>query len=222
MTYTQFVKDDVAKFAGINPGKINVTPLSAEPITDASTPLPSLQNKKFIMYVGRPMPHKNLDRLVQAFALVKAKHPELVLVLAGKKDANYARLEASVKTQGLENVLFTDFVSEGTLRWLYENCQAYVFPSLSEGFGLPGLEAMLQGAPVVSSNFTCLPEVYGEGALYFDPLDVGSIADTINEVLADETLRTKLIEKGRLQAGKYSWQHLAEQTLEVYKQALGD
>jgi len=111
-------------------------------------------------------------------------------------------------------------VSEGQLRWLYENTAAYIFPSLSEGFGLPGLEAMAHGAPVVSSNATCLPEIYGNAAHYFDPLDINDIANKTNDVLTNSDLRNELIKKGKTQAAKYSWQQMAKQTLEVYKKAL--
>ena len=145
-----------------------------------------------------------------------------MLVLAGKKDANYRRLEKHVEKKGITNVLFTDFVSEGQLRWLYENCEAYVFPSLSEGFGLPGLEAMLHGAPVISSSATCLPEIYGEAAQYFDPLNVQSMANAINIVLINRFLRTELIAKGKDQVAKYSWERTAEQTLGVYARILGN
>jgi glycosyltransferase involved in cell wall biosynthesis len=141
-------------------------------------------------------------------------------VLAGKKDANYQRIEALVQKNGTTGVIFTDFVSEGQLRWLYESCAAYVFPSLSEGFGLPGLEAMQHGAPVVSSDATCLPEIYGAAAHYFDPLDPQAMADAINEVLTDKVLRQKLVAAGGDQVKKYSWQRMAEQTLELYQQAL--
>jgi glycosyltransferase involved in cell wall biosynthesis len=168
------------------------------------------------------MPHKNLGRLIDAFVVLQKTYPELVLVLAGKKDANYARHEERVRREGIYNVVFTGFVSEGQLRWLYENCAVYVFPSLSEGFGLPGLEAMVHGAPVVSSNATCLPEVYGEAAHYFDPLDTSDMAAKIGEVLYDEALRSNLIKKGKEQAAKYSWRRTAEQTLEVYEKALGN
>jgi len=96
-----------------------------------------------------------------------------------------------------------------------------VFPSLSEGFGLPGLEAMQCGAPVVSSNATCLPEIYGDAAHYFDPRDVLAMAAAINEVLTDTKLRQKLVQAGHDQVRKYSWQRAAEQTLAVYKEALG-
>lgn len=219
-TYSSFVKDDVTSFTGVSPEKLNVTHLAADPITDPADPLKALQGKQFIMYIGRPTPHKNLERLIEAFVSLKSKYPDLYLVLAGKKDANYERIEVDVHSRTIKNVIFTDFVSEGRLRWLYENCAAYIFPSLSEGFGLPGLEAMIHGAPVVSSNATCLPEIYGDAAHYFDPLDTQAMADAINEVLTDVHLRQGLIQKGKAQAAKYSWQRTAEQTLEVYNQVL--
>jgi glycosyltransferase involved in cell wall biosynthesis len=220
LTGSQFVKDDLTKFTRINPDKITVTYEAADPITDPAEPLPQLTGQKFIMYIGRPTPHKNLERLIEAYALLKAQHPDLQLVLAGKKDANYRRIETAVLERGLNGVYFTDFVSEGQLRWLYEHCAAYVFPSLSEGFGLPGLEAMVHGAPVISSNATCLPEIYGEAAHYFDPENVQAMADAINEVLTDKNLRHKLVDKGKAQAASYSWQRTAEQTLAVYNQVL--
>ncbi len=220
ITGSQYAKDDLVRFTGIEPNKVTVTPESADAITAPSETIPELSKKQFLMYVGRPTPHKNLDRLIEAFVKLKAQHPDLVLVLAGKKDNNYQRTESEVKLRGIKGVVFTGFVSEGQLRWLYENCAAYVFPSLSEGFGLPGLEAMVHGAPVVSSNATCLPEVYGDAAHYFDPLNVEAIADAINEVLTDKNLRNDLIKKGADQAKKYSWQRMAQQTLEIYKKAL--
>ncbi len=219
---SEFVKNDVAQFASIAPTKITVTYEAADTITDLPRPLPALKNKQFIMYVGRPTPHKNLERLIEAFGLLGAQHPELVLVLAGKQDANYRRVAEAVQKANIKRVLFTGFVSEGQLRWLYENCAAYVFPSLSEGFGLPGLEAMLHGAPVVSSDATCLPEIYGPAAHYFDPLHVQAMADAINEVLTDKKLRLRLIENGHQKAAQYSWQHMAEQTLAVYNDCLAD
>lgn len=220
-TGSQFVKEDVAKFAKINPDKIVVTPEAADPINDKPDPLPALADKRFIMYIGRPTPHKNLERLIEAFVLLKAQHPDLTLVLAGKKDANYRRIESEAARRTIKNIVFTDFVTEGRLRWLYENCSAYIFPSLSEGFGLPGLEAMVHGAPVVSSDATCLPEIYGDAAHYFDPLDTQAMADAINEVLTDKDLRLKLTKNGYEQASSYSWQRMTKQTLESYKAALG-
>lgn len=222
LTPSEFTKQDVVRFAGVDPAKITVTPLAADAITDRPDPIVGLEGKPFLMYVGRPTPHKNLERLVEAFIRVRASHPQLLLVLAGQKDANYQRIEAEMQTRGVRGLYFTGFISEGRLRWLYENCSAYVFPSLSEGFGLPGLEAMVHGAPVVSSNATCLPEVYGEAAHYFDPLDVETMADAINEVLTDKQLRARLIKRGRAQAKKYSWHRTAEQTLAVYARVLSE
>ena len=216
ITYSQFVKDDIVKFAKINQEKIFVINLAADKISVPAEPIKNLSGKQFLVYVGQSMSHKNLERLIQAFGFIQAQHHDLVLVLAGKKDANYRRLEKHVEKKGITNVLFTDFVSEGQLRWLYENCEAYVFPSLSEGFGLPGLEAMLHGAPVISSSATCLPEIYGEAAQYFDPLNVQSMANAINTVLINRFLRTELIAKGKDQVAKYSWERTAEQTLGVY------
>lgn len=220
MTPSQFVKDDLVKFARVSPEKVTVTHEAADAIDSPATPLPDLQNKQFIMYIGRPTPHKNLPRLIDAFVQLQKDHPSLWLVLAGKKDANYRRIEADVVARGIKQVLFTDFITEGELRWLYEHTGAYVFPSLSEGFGLPGLEAMMHGAPVVSSNATCLPEIYGESAHYFDPLDVNDMANKINDVLTDSALRKELIKKGSRQAATYSWKRMAEQTLAIYRSVL--
>lgn len=223
ITPTQFVKSDVVAFTGIDQAKVTVTYEAADLIEAAPQPIDSLIDQQFIMYLGRPTPHKNLERLIAAFGLLRARHPDLRLVLAGKQDANYRRIEASVRQQKLEGIVFTDFVSEAELRWLYENCAAYVFPSLSEGFGLPALEAMAHGAPVASSNATCLPEVYGNiAAHYFDPLDIQAMADAINDILTNTKLRESLIAAGSRQVSRYSWRRLAEQTLAVYKQVLAD
>lgn len=214
---SEFVKKDLLEFTNIDPDRIYVTYEAADKITDKAEPLRNLVGEKFIMYVGRPQPHKNLARLIDAFELLKQEHPELKLVLAGKKDVLYERQEKRIRQKRIEGVVFTDFVSEGQLRWLYENARAYVFPSLSEGFGLPGLEAMMHGAPVVSSNATCLPEIYGKAALYCNPTDVGTIAAQINEVLTNPSLRKKLIDAGHNQAAKYSWKKTAQQTADIYK-----
>ena len=222
ITPTEFVKKDVMNYTGIKADKITATLEAADAIEYRSEPVTELIGQPYIMYLGRPLPHKNLGRLIEAFAIAKLTHPNLKLVLAGKKDALYEVHEAVVRKKDIPDVIFTGFVSEGQLRWLYENCQAYAFPSLSEGFGLPALEAMLHGAPVVSSNATCSPEVYGDAAHYFDPLDTNDMAAKISEVLDNEELRGQLVAKGKAQAGKYSWQRMAEQTLAVYKSVLGE
>lgn len=219
---SEFVREDVAKFARINSRKITVTYLAADKINEPPEPLTELAGQDFIMYVGRPQPHKNLDRLVDAFALSRQEHPGLRLVLAGKRDTLYRRLDKSIERKGIKNVHLTGFVSDAQLRWLYEHAKAYVFPSLSEGFGLPGLEAMVHGTPVVSSNATCLPEIYGDAAEYFDPLNVKAMSRAINKVLDDPKLAQHLKEAGKAQVARYSWQRMAEQTLAVYESVLSD
>lgn len=228
ITPTEFVKKDIAAYAHIPLEKITVTYEAADPIPNSPAPLENiqghnLQKSKYIMYLGRPLPHKNLWRLIEAFALLRRQHPDLLLVLAGKKDAAYTLIQRQAQEKGLINgVLFTGFVSEAEMKWLYLHCAAYVFPSLSEGFGLPALEATLNGAPIASSNATCLPEVYGDAAHYFNPLNVEDMAKKINDILTDEPLRQKLIAAGKKQAAKYSWKRMAEQTLAVYVKALTD
>lgn len=220
ITISNFVKQDIVQYTHIAPEKVTVTYEAADQITDAPEPVAALQGKQFLMYVGRPLPHKNLDRLIEAFGILQKDRPELWLALAGKKDALYERTAQRAEAKCITNIVFTDFISEGQLRWMYENCAAYTFPSLSEGFGLPGLEAQQHGAPLVSTNATCSPEIYGDGALYFNPLDTADIAAKIGEVLDSPQLRSELIAKGKAQAATYSWTRMAQQTLAVYEKSL--
>lgn len=217
ITISKFVKRDLMDFTGVSADKITVTLESADELPAGSEPVAELAGKQFIMYVGRPTPHKNLRRLIDAFALLQQTHPDLVLALAGKKDGNYLRHEVYVKEQGIQSVVFTGFVSDQQLRWMYEHTAAYCFPSLSEGFGLPGLEAMLHGAPVASSAATCLPETHGEAAHYFDPYSVEDMARAIDDILTDDTLRQALIAQGKAHVATFSWRRMAEQTLVVYE-----
>lgn len=221
ITGTEYVKEDVAKSLRINSRKITVTYEAGDTIDASPELVDDLVDKKFIMYVGRPTPHKNLEGLIAAYAIMKESRPDLHLVLAGKTDKNFKRHAAAVEKEAIRDVHFTGFISDGQLRWLYENCAAYVFPSLSEGFGLPGLEAMAHGAPVVSSNATCLPEVYGDAAHYFDPTNSQDMVRAISDVLDKPELRKRLITAGSKQVGLYSWKRMAEQTLAVYNQVLG-
>lgn len=220
MAISNYVRDDIAAYTGIPKSKITVTHLAADPITEASKPIKKLEGKQFIMYVGRPLPHKNLPRLIEAFHELQPTHPDLYLVLAGKKDENYNRIANDVMKRGIKHVVFTDFISEGELRWLYEHTAAYVFPSLSEGFGLPSLEAMKHGAPVVSSNATCLPEINKNAALYFNPYDVSDMSQNIAKVLDDKQKANMLRANGRKVVGSYSWTRMAQQTLAVFERYL--
>ena len=221
LTGTRHAKQDIIALTGVADSKIVLTPEAADIIPDEPKPLENIVSKKFIFYAGRAQPHKNLEKLIKSFEKLYASDNEVFLVLAGKHDASYERIvELAAQSPVRENIIFTGFVSDAELKWLYENAQAYVFPSLSEGFGLPGLEAMVHGCPVVSSNATCLPEVYGDAAVYFDPTDEQDMADKILSVLTDQKMRRDLIAKGKTRAAKYSWRRMAEQTLEVYKKAL--
>ncbi|MDB5166162.1 MAG: glycosyl transferase family 1 [Candidatus Saccharibacteria bacterium] len=219
LTPSQFVAHDLKHFTH-STRPMTVTYEAADKIVTSPVALPRLQNIEYIMYIGRPTPHKNLDRLVEAFQLLQADRPSLHLVLAGKIDANYQRLRDRLEAAGQKNVIFTDFISDEQLRWLYEHTAVYCFPSLSEGFGLPGLEAMQYGAPVASSNATCLPEIYGDGAVYFDPTDVKDMTAKIEQLLTDKNLRKKVVAAASKQVNTYSWQRMAEQTLAEYDKAL--
>lgn len=178
--------------------------------------------KHYILYVGQQSDYKNIRRLGEAHQLLLQKYPDLGLVLVGRKNASAKRNEDYFKSKKYNNILFTDFIPDSQKDWLYQNAEAYVFPSLMEGFGLPGLEAMGYGAPVVSSNATCLPEVYGEAAIYFDPFSTQDMAEKIAKVIDDKALRASMIEKGHAQLAKYSWERMAKQTLEVYEQVLAE
>ncbi len=220
ITPSQFVKDDIVAYTNINPDKITVTHEAADRIADEPKPLQRLDGKEFIMYVGTPHVHKNLENLILAHSKILQTHPDLILALMGKQDENYKRIEHFAREHEVKNIVFTGFVSESELRWSYEHCRAYIFPSLSEGFGLPSLEAMIHGAPVVCSNSTCLPEINGSAARFFNPLDINDMADKITEVIDNEDTRRFLIERGYKQVTKYSWDKMAEQTLAIYHKLL--
>lgn len=221
---TEFVKEDIAKSYHIRRNKIVVAHQAADlAYKRARVDLPKLGiNKPFLLYVGNAYPHKNLERLILAFGELVTKYLlNYQLVIAGKKDDFHAALEEEVQKSGLhDRVIFTGFVEDAQLAGLYKAATAYVFPSLSEGFGLPGLEAMSYGLPVISSNATCLPEIYGDAAEYFNPKSIASIAKVISKVLSDKALQEKLSKKGYTQVKKYNWKKTANVTLGVYEKVL--
>lgn len=215
---TKYVKQDLSELHGFTKSKIVVTYESSEPpIKIKPEPLNGV-GKLFILHVGSPFPHKNIDRLIDSFEILKQKHPSLQLVLAGKKEFYFEELEKSLINNPVRNsVVIPGFVSDSELKWLYQHASAYVLPSESEGFGLPGLEAMAHGCPLVSSNATCLPEVYGDAATYFNPLDINAMSKAISSVITDQGLRNKLTERGYERLKLYSWEKMARETLEVYE-----
>lgn len=219
ITPTEYVRLDVSARLGVPTSKITTTYEAADVIKGEAKAF-SHPFKEFIMYVGQQSDYKNIKRLGDAHQKLLEKHPDLGLILVGSKNASTLKTEAYFNEKGYKNILFTGFVDNSQLAWLFKNCKAYVFPSLMEGFGLPGLEAMSYGAPVASSNATCLPEVYGTAAHYFNPLDSDDMARAINTILSNPTYRDKLIANGYKQVKKYSWRRMAEQTHAVYMAAL--
>lgn len=221
---SEYVKEDIVKTYKIRRNKITVAHLAGEAAYKrARVDLEKFGiNKPFLFYTGNAYPHKNLERLILAFGKMTTKYMlDYQLVIGGKKDDFHQGLEEEVKASGLsDRVIFTGFVSDAELAGLYKSASLYILPSLSEGFGLPGLEAMSYGLPVVSSNATCLPEVLGDAAVYFDPKNVSDMAKVISETLADKDLQAKLIKKGYIQIKKFSWKKTANITLGVYEKLL--
>ncbi len=178
--------------------------------------------KQYLLYVGQQSDYKNIKRLGDAHQILLAKYPDLGLVLVGKKNASALINEKYFSDRKYKNIIFTDFVTDQELSWLYTHAAAYVFPSLMEGFGLPGLEAMGYGTPVVSSSATCLPEVYGQAAHYFNPTDTSDMAEAIDQVLSNDKIRTRLSKAGYKQIKKYSWKKMAKETHAVYMRVFKD
>jgi len=181
----------------------------------------------FLLYAGNIQPQKNLTRLVEAFAVIHAeldRHPRyqrLRLIIIGDDLAAHPDLRRSViRSRMQHSVRFLGFVPVETLRIFYRSAEAFVFPSLYEGFGLPPLEAMAQGTPVVTSNISALPEVVGDAALLVNPENVFDIARGIRQVLLDEELRGLLRRRGARQVRQFSWDRAAERVLAVYREAL--
>ncbi len=203
--------------------KLAVTYEASEPPLPMPAVKPADAPKEFIMYLGNAFPHKNVWKLAQAFDVLHHEHPNLHLVLVGKKEKHYEELEQQVTTLASRDFIhITGFLPDEQAKWLYTHTRVFVTASLGEGWGLPGLEAMAHGAPVVSSGVSVMPEVYGEAALYCDPHSAADIADKIDQVLTNSTLRDKLIANGAKQLKKYSWNKMAEETLTVYKAVLRD
>ena len=173
----------------------------------------------YILFVGTLQPRKNIERLVEAFSRLKSKVKNLNLVIIGKKGWMYEDiLNAPEKYNVSDRVKFLDSVSDEELPVFYQNAICFVLPSLYEGFGLPVLEAMKYGCPVITSNVSSLPEAGGDAALYFNPENVNDIAEKIKKVIEDKTLREEMIQKGYQQIKKFSWEKTARETLQVLEQ----
>ena len=172
----------------------------------------------YILYVGNIKPHKNLERLIEAFHIVRSQgRSELELLIIGDEISKLQSLRRAVHTHGLHRyVRFHGHVPHQTLAVLYRLASVFVFPSLFEGFGLPPLEAMASGTPVVTSNVSSLPEVVGDAAVLVDPHSAGAIAEGILTVLHSSHLRADLREKGYARVREYSWMRSVGRVREVY------
>jgi glycosyltransferase involved in cell wall biosynthesis len=180
-------------------------------------------NYPYLLYAGAIRRHKNIPRLVEAFAVVRDElaghrlYSNLRLVIIGDNISQFPSVrQAVIKSRVEQTVRFMGFVPFDTLRCFYESASAFVFPSRYEGFGLPPLEAMACGTPVVASNVSSLPEVVGDAAVQVNPERVFDIARGIREILLDQDLRAELIRRGHEQASRFNWKWTARQVLEIY------
>jgi glycosyltransferase involved in cell wall biosynthesis len=233
ITVSEATKSEIVKHLSVPSEKIIVTYEGVDENVASSTyqvlgseknknTLYMLHNTRYFLYVGNAYPHKNLERLMEAFGLIAKENPEVHLVLVGKKNYFYDRLEEKVhELQLTNNVTFVGSVSDEELVSLYQHAEALIFPSLMEGFGLPGLEAMQQNCLVLASDIPSLREVYHDAAVYFDPRDVNSMHDTIRAVLLDKNKFASYLTKGKKRVTAFSWRKMAEETIKIYESSIG-
>ena len=176
----------------------------------------------FILYAGNIKPHKNLERLIEAFHMVRRGELEHIkLLIIGDEISKYATLRRAVHRYKLhKHVRFFGFVPDATLAILYRLARVFVFPSLYEGFGLPPLEAMASGTPVITSNLSSLPEVVGDAAMLIDPYQPDAIAGAMRRVLQDERLRDDMRERGLARVREFSWGRSVKRVREIYDEVL--
>lgn len=208
-------KQDVMQLFGIPAECVTVVSLSYVPLGERKDPLPVPDN--FFLFAGVLKERKNVAGIIRAFALFTKDNSTHELLIAGKAGGAYAEsLQQLTRELGIEErVRFLGYVTDAQLAYLYERAQAFVFPSFIEGFGMPVLEAMSAGLPVVTSNRGALAEVAGDAALLVDPAHPEDIATAMNRIAADATLRRELKEKGLLRARQFSWQRTAGEILEI-------
>jgi glycosyltransferase involved in cell wall biosynthesis len=226
LTVSEASKRDILYFLGVPPEKIEVIPNAlderlAAPPSEADIERVRqrfLLTAPFILYTGNIKPHKNVDRLIEAYSLLRGRGSrDVKLLIIGDEISKYPNLRRLVHRHQLhQHVRFLGFVPDATLAVLYRLASVFVFPSLCEGFGLPPLEAMALGAPVITSNVSSLPEVVGDAALLIDPLDPGAIALAIERVLGDPGLRAELIRRGHERVKAFSWARSVARTRQVY------
>lgn len=212
---TDHSRQDLVETLGGDSGKIEVIYDAADNLGGQSRPIPALAGRQFLLSVGNGLSHKNNRRLVAAHQRLLERHPGIYLALVGRVTPELRRA-----AEGARQVIITGPVSDAELVWAYRQAEALMMASLSEGFGLPGVEAWQFDLPVLSSRTTCLPEVYGLAAGYFDPWRVGSIAAAAARLLTDPGWRRQLVAAGRQRRRQFSWQQTAAQTAALYRRAI--
>ncbi|MEJ0020990.1 MAG: glycosyltransferase family 1 protein [Candidatus Doudnabacteria bacterium] len=224
---SESTKNDIVKFYGADPEKIAVTYLGlggtfgpmdyqeAQPILDKY----DLVYQKYVLFVGTIQPRKNIVQLVEAFQKIrKENHVEEKLIIAGVRGWLWEPILKKIKMAGLDgSIKYLDYVKKEDLPALIAGARLLTLPALYEGFGLPPLEAMASGVPVVVSNVSSLPEVVGEAGILVDPGSAESIADGLLRVLMDNDLRQQMIAKGLERAKLFTWENTAKKTLEVFE-----
>ncbi len=224
MTTSEFTKRDIVEHLLVREEKISVAYQApyhdTKSVQDWGVVQSKLQMEKpYVLYVGAAYPHKNLERLVEAWSAVAPNVPDYELVLVGSKSMWYEKLEAHIQDLKIPRIRLLGFVEDEDLTELYRHATVVVFPSLYEGFGLPALEAMSMGAPVLASSSSSLPEVLGEAAYYIDPMDASQIAHGLERVLLDHDMQIELKVRGREQAQLFSPLVFIKKTLSVYEKA---
>ena len=221
LTNSQHTATEIQRCAGIADDRLSVIPLGydAEAFRPRAQESESLQDRPYLLHVGQAYPHKNLRRLVLAFAQVAERDPDIRLVLAGKPHPKgtiqLQRLVAELELS--DRIEFRSYVSYQALPELYRGAVAFLYPSLWEGFGLPILEAMACGTPVITSFGSGMQEVSGDAALLVDPLDVGMLAQAMYDVLHSAAVRVRLRERGLQRAALFSWETTALQTASILR-----
>ncbi len=224
-------KDDIVNHLGIDPNKIDVVYEAASQRLKVDPDPKKIEaiktkydiTKPFFMYVGQWRTHKNLVRLIRAFAEAKRRYQlDYQLVLVGREDPLAPEIKETISSLGLQNdVLITGYVADGDMGQFFAAAEAFIYPSLYEGFGIPPLEAMSAGTPVLTSNVSVMPEILGDAALYFDPYSVEDMADKMYQFANSYRLKQELKEKGIKRARTYSFSKMAKATLEIYEKVLG-
>ncbi|HOP48055.1 MAG TPA: glycosyltransferase family 1 protein [Desulfobacteraceae bacterium] len=223
LTISEYVRNEIIEDIGLPSHLVTSIPLAPDPIfyPRSRAEVSEVLKKRgwpeeYILFVGTLEPRKNLSLLVRALNIAKNKIPLIMAGWQGWGDKKWMQLIDEQKLQG--NIVFTGHVDEETLACLYTGASAFVYPSLYEGFGLPIIEAMACGSPVVCSNVSSIPEVAGDAALQINPADEEDIAHALDRVMTDSVLRQTLIQRGFERAKDFSWRETAVKTLEVFAQ----